>query len=130
MATNHTANYGLHVWEPEDDFSREEINENFGALDSKAVQMVFGSYTGNGQGSQFISLGFTPRAVLVIPRDGRAGSYSLALTVPTENAAQSNGTPLLEATDGGFRAYYSSTSSSNAVTTNAQGRAHHFWAIP
>lgn len=69
MSSNQTANYGLHVWEPEDDFSREEINENFALLDG-AVRMVFGSYTGDGETSRFIELGFTPKIVFVLPCDG------------------------------------------------------------
>ena len=39
MATNHTTNYDLNLWQPTDKFSREEINENTQKLDA-AVKAV------------------------------------------------------------------------------------------
>ena len=82
--TNYTAHYQLHQWEPEDSFLRTDFNEDFakidGALGGKAEQsavdtlaeqvagksvLVTGSYTGDGEASRTIELGFSPKAVLL-----------------------------------------------------------------
>lgn len=75
MSTNKTTNRQLHNWSPGDSFLREEFNENFTRLD-QVPEAVFGSYTGNGARQRFISLGFTPKAVLVEYKDGIRGSSS------------------------------------------------------
>ena len=67
MATNHTTNYQLNLWEPTDSFLREEFNENFGKLDAAvaACVPVTGTYIGSrGESEQHIVLGFRPRLVL------------------------------------------------------------------
>lgn len=64
VSQNQTERFGLHLWEPGDDFLREEFNENFEALDD-AVRVVCGSYTGNGAAGRVVTLGFTPTAVIV-----------------------------------------------------------------
>jgi len=74
MSANKTQNFGLHVWEAGDDFLREEFNENFAAIDTQAVRVVFGSYTGNAYDNsavpQLIELGGKPKAVIVMRYDG------------------------------------------------------------
>lgn len=73
MSTNQTASYGLHLWEPGDDFLREEFNENFLALDDAVKQkceVVFGSYTGNDTDERAIVLGFRPQAVILVNKYG------------------------------------------------------------
>ena len=51
MATNHTTNYQLNLWEPEDSFLREEFNENSkkidGALGAKADQSALDALDGS-----------------------------------------------------------------------------------
>ena len=69
-------------------------------LDGK---IAAGSYTGNGADSQVVSLGFTPRAVLVVDSGGRMytnqGTYGgLAVT-----GGSSSGLAIV---DGGFRVAY------------------------
>ena len=69
VSQNQTERYGLHLWEPEDNFLREEFNENFAALDKvlgAKSEVVFGSYTGTGTANRVISLGFTPRCVILV----------------------------------------------------------------
>lgn len=96
MSTNQTTNYGLHSWEPEDKFLREEINENFDLLDAAlnlkatqsdldtlsagAVKVVSGRYNGGGTGSRSISLGFRPKVVLIMGRNNNAYTYAALLS--------------------------------------------------
>lgn len=80
MSTNKTENYGLHAWEPGDDFMRTEFNENFQKLDAalaglqsslgNKLEIVTGSYTGNDAATRTITLGFRPKLVIVVTRDG------------------------------------------------------------
>lgn len=75
MSTNQTASYQLHLWEPGDDFLREEFNENFAALDRAVFEglaeirgrfrAAAGCYNGDETDGRFIDLGFRPRMVLV-----------------------------------------------------------------
>ena len=88
MATNHTENYHLNLWEPNDKFVRTEFNENttkidaaIKAVDTKAdtkasitamntalaqkARVIVGQYQGNGKETQLIELGCRPKAVLV-----------------------------------------------------------------
>ena len=86
---NYTEHYQLHQWEPEDSFLRTDFNEDFakidGALGGKAEQsavdtlaeqvagkseLVTGSYTGDGEASRTIELGFSPKAVLLASGSG------------------------------------------------------------
>ena len=86
MATNHTTNYALNLWEPTDAFLREEFNENTQKIDAaiKAeadaraalaqtvttkVSIVTGTYEGvydnKTNPSQSIYLGFQPKVLFV-----------------------------------------------------------------
>lgn len=74
MATNRTEQYGLHLWEPGDDFLREEFNENTLAVEAalgEKVEVVFGSYTGDNTANRVISLGFTPKCVILVNHSGQ-----------------------------------------------------------
>ena len=77
MSTNRTEHYQLHAWEPGDTFLREEFNENFRLLDrglGAKPELVTGVTTGDGTRDRFISLGFTPKAVLLFHKDGHTNS--------------------------------------------------------
>ena len=91
MATNHTTNYALNLWEANDKFVREEFNENTSKIDtalkthdsavaaiqttlSGMVKLAVGHYTGDGAATRTISVGFTPKAVLVINANGQTHS--------------------------------------------------------
>lgn len=68
MASNQTEQYGLTLWDPTDDFLREEFNANNNILEAGLTQkceMASGVYTGDGSRTRFISLPFTPSAVLL-----------------------------------------------------------------
>lgn len=106
MAT-YTEHYGLHQWEPTDDFLRTDFNTDFGKIDAalgeKADQAemqselamkakaVAGIYTGKG-GTMEFSLGYRPKLV-VIPVD----------SLFTASAVGSSSTSMLTLTDDGFR---------------------------
>lgn len=123
MAANRTQRYGLHLWEPGDNFLREEFNENFEALDT-VPEAVTGTYTGDGAGRQFIALGFTPKAVLAGVR-GSLGAGGGGLTLPGHPCYEvSHGVKVLEAAEGGFYAFKDSWGSAND-----SGSAYHYLAV-
>lgn len=124
MSSHKTENYRLHIWEPEDNFLREEFNGNFEALDS-AARVVCGVYTGDGEVSQFIPLGFTPSAVLVMAENGTTrytNGYWGGLAVMDRPA--NNGNPIVALEADGFRVYYRS-----ATYCNGEGHVFHYLAI-
>lgn len=155
MPTNKTQNYQLHAWAAEDEFPRGELNANFTKLDTalkaeatarqNAVNtlntalagkaaIVVGSYTGDGETSQTIVLGFRPRAVLVRAVNGAASdnyrTYS-ALAVTGQDAVNSHNTTILALVNGGFRACYSSQESSGylAPRVNTEGQKYNYLAV-
>ena len=75
-----TSNYGLKQWESWERVTRGEVNGNLSIIDShlkaasdtakEKCRMASGKYTGDGTASQFISLGFPPKAVLVEQTNG------------------------------------------------------------
>ena len=80
MATQ-TPNYGLHQWEPSDNFLRTDFNTDFQKIDTALGQMaehaavqdalaqkaeiINGSYVGDGREGRKFTLGFKPRIVLI-----------------------------------------------------------------
>ena len=89
MSTNYTQNYSLCQWEPQDKVQRVDFNGDNAKIDAAltaqqaAIEraqstagaayspnnqpVVTGSYSGNGAARRDVSLGFRPRAVLVMP---------------------------------------------------------------
>ena len=134
MSTNQTENYQLHVWEPSDDFLREEFNENFAALDAAlaaGARFASGRYTGDGQAEQIIELGFTPKAVLVLPSAGNffangSPSYtSGGLAVQGFPASKGEGQTLVSICEGGFTVHFVR----DYVGTNYSGETYHYAAL-
>ncbi|BDF68657.1 hypothetical protein CE91St43_26290 [Oscillospiraceae bacterium] len=129
VSQNQTECFGLHLWEPGDNFLREEFNENFEKLDD-AARVMSGVYIGDGQASQFISLGFQPMAVLVEQSNGTrpAGSnYTLngGLALTGHPVQKSAGWPVIAVEFGGFRVYrYDGYAGDN----NSNGQIYHFLA--
>ena len=75
-------------------------------------QVVIGSYTGDGAAERVISLGFTPKAVLLIPASGElngSGSGRGGLALPG-HAVSYAGDVVLTIVTGGFKVYYKSGS--------------------
>ena len=132
MASNYTTNYELPLWEPQDSFLRTEFNEahqkvddalgtmaDKKALDTLQAQMALksgiaaGTYTGDNQPQRTISLGFTPKAVLICTSAGRQEYGSaiyggLALTDHPCSGA-------FAIVEGGFRLYESGSMHCNAT---------------
>lgn len=123
MATNRTEQYGLHLWEPGDDFLREEFNENFAALDA-AARVVTGVYTGDGAASQSIELGGRAKAIIVT---NEAGMVNLNYTLYGGVAFPGYATAVVTVTATGFAVYGDSTNS--AVRGNILGAAYHYIAL-
>ena len=148
MATNHTTNYNLNLWEANDKFLREEFNENTSKIDtalkthdsavaaiqttlSGMVKLAVGHYTGNGAATRFISTGFTPQAVLVFLTKGytySSSDYGAAcyggLAVTGHNAGDSS-TPVVQIASGGFNVAYQG----NYVSSNRQNESYNYIAL-
>ena len=94
-------------------------------------RLTVGAYIGNGQSSRTISLGFTPQAVLVIPRDsdlrGGYGPYGgLAVTgYPVMQSSTPHDTMAMEIVSGGFRVYEAGLYAS----VNASDMEYHYMAL-
>ena len=74
MMGTKTEHYQLNQWEPGDNFLRVDFNEDNAKIDAALASkydLIFGSYQGNDAASQFISLGFTPKAVFVFSSSGQ-----------------------------------------------------------
>ena len=72
-STNHTPNLNLNQWEANDPVIRQDFNADNAKIDAAVAaraELVFGTYTGNGAFDRTISLGFTPKAVLIFGRNG------------------------------------------------------------
>ena len=133
MATNHTTNYNLNLWEANDKFVREEFNENTSKLDAaikaeadaratadtainttlaQKAQIAVGHYTGNNAATRFISVGFTPKAVLVIAVKGytyQSSSYGSATCGGLAVTGHDSGNatpPAVQIVSGGFNVSY------------------------
>jgi len=126
MSSEKTTFYGLHRWQKDDDFLREEFNENFAILDDKILRVVTGSYTCDGVDGRLIDLGFQPKAVLVFGDHGlmwRSGSkteYCGGATIPGINIHiyyNNQYRPNLKIVDTGFMVYNSGASMTNSGGT-------------
>ena len=133
MSSYLTEHYQLHTWEPGDDFLRTEFNENFEALDGAlAGKIAVGSYTGDGEAEQFISLGFTPSAVFVNDDSGyvayhnnSSGRYYGGMALKGGPLVIS-GSTILSVEEGGFRVYPNGSAS---VYTNITGSVFYYAAL-
>ena len=145
MTEKQTTYYGLRRWGGRDLIDLEEVNGNFDGLDEalhegltglegaleeldgRKPDLSAGAYTGDGAASQFISLGFTPKAVLVVPANGNMTNLNGGLAVTGCPAAYSTYN-MLAVEEGGFRAYYRSISASNVISLNSTG-THYYLAL-
>ena len=140
MASNHTEHFSLNQWQADDQVKRTDFNEDnakidaalndlSGGLAEKATTaaletvskklaampcLVTGTYTGDGTDSRLISLGFQPKALLVMIEEGySARPYTddhyggLALPGKPVCLQTSYGTNyILTIESKGFRVYY------------------------
>lgn len=140
MASNHTEHFSLNQWLPDDQVKRTDFNEDNAKIDSalkdlaaevakKATTaalealskklasmpcLVTGTYTGDGTDSRLISLGFQPKALLVMIEEGYPAipytdDYYGGLALPGKPVClqTSYGTNyILTIESKGFRVYY------------------------
>ena len=132
----YTPNYGLHQWEPGDNFLRTDFNQDFAKIDAAVKQVsdtkadksaltaletvlngkaafVTGTYTGNGT-TRTVALGFRPSMVLV-PIYQRY----IAVAIGSQSG-------LITITGNGFNAYLGSDS---IVTPNKEGTVYTYLAF-
>ena len=101
---------------------------------AQKCEAYFGQYTGDGAASQFIDLGFTPKAVLVFQEYGSTGfgsSYQGGLAFPEHPVRVVSGGKellILKIEKNGF-SVYNATYGSLSVHTNMTDYAHHFIAF-
>ena len=138
MSTKKTEHYGLHAWEVGDDFLREEFNENFAKLDGEAARVVFGSYVGAYESAKQtvsrIELGFQPKAVFVIPSNGRLNAtygYYGGLALPSKPVAVGSH-EVAAIVAAGFRVSHTVanyTNYSEYLTANENGKIYYYLAV-
>ena len=133
MATQ-TPNYGLHQWEPSDNFLRTDFNTDFQKIDTALGEMatqsqleetdsvakskcrvVIGSYTGNGATSRVINLGFRPKVLAVDNTSFFSSGYELALDGIDRS--------YVKVVDGGFQVY------NGSLEMNENGTVYRYYAF-
>ena len=120
------------------------IFETLSAGVSEKAKIVTGTYTGNGAASRTISLGFTPKAVILRPKEydqkvgnGGWGDYIYGTVIAitgsgTKGEDYGDGWILLQIVDGGFQVQYKTEDTSNSIATantNASNVAYNYIAI-
>ena len=133
MATNHTTNYQLNLWEPTDSFLREEFNENFQKLDVAAgtiPKIAVGTYTGNGSRNSFrtITLGFEPKMVMIL-ESGTFSTNKGAIAVKGFDVKVDSSVGL-KLTSTGFQFAGTTYSNQDCIPfLNLSGQQYHYFAI-
>ena len=98
---------------------------------AQKCQAYIGTYTGNGQASQFINLGFTPKAVLAVMNGcSFADTRTAALAVSGQSAVITNGAGTfyaMQLESNGFRVYYNSGTTS--ILLNSSGAKYLYVAL-
>ena len=158
MASHQTTNFQLCQWEADDEVLRADFNSDNLKIENalsaiKTVAdvaytpenspIVTGTYTGDGATTRVISLGFTPKAVLVMPRDSelvRDSSshtyYYGGLAVTGSNAASSAAgatswvctSTIVAIAESGFQVGYDDGPYSSYLT-NESGTVYHYVAF-
>lgn len=164
MATNQTSNYQLNQWEPTDQVLRTDFNADNAKLDAAIAELesgkadqsalsalsstvtslslnltklTFGSYVGNDAASRTISLGFTPKAVLVFTSFGAtydgleysSSHYGGLASMDHPIQSKSSSKLVLQVVPNGFAVAYEFTGSGDRVLTNEMGVTYHYIAF-
>ena len=92
----------------------EVLEQADGALESQILtkcQACIGSYTGNSEESQMISLGVTPKAVLIASSDGmfRNGDFKYGGIAIQGSPSTYSGQTMIEIVENGFKVYYNNS---------------------
>ena len=90
---NYTQNYQLPQWEKTDRIMMDDFNDAMSKVEDglgAIPRIITGSYTGNGEASQEINLGFRPKAVIVAARGGmnadRQGDCGVQIAYGSQSA--------------------------------------------
>ena len=108
----------------------EEARENLGV-----PTIVTGTYTGDGNAEQFIDLGFTPSAVIVMHESGPRYDYSGGIAtkdIPCRyfvGGTIQSYLPLVSVEDGGFKVYVNGVTDGVGYQTNNNSRIYNYIAI-
>ena len=125
---SYTANYGLHQWEAADDFLRTDFNTDFGIIDTalgEKAEFVTGTYTGDGEETRGIELGFAARAVILINYFGVASINPSTGDQPGGIAIRGGSChPGLVLTETGFQVRFD-----NNYQTNNEGQLYSWLAV-
>lgn len=134
---SYTEHYGLHQWEPDDNFLRTDFNKDFKAIDGALGEksgIVTGTYTGNSSTSQSVNLGFQPKAVLVMESSGLAASTTGStpqvyggLALWDKQVQTDAGKVALKLTSTGFTVY--NHSGYDYIRINRSGRTYYYLGI-
>ena len=113
--------------------AKNEAAASDAQLNAVKVEIATGYYRGNGAESRFISLGRTPKALLLFREDGLTiDEYSTdALCgglILAERALQQAETTIADIVENGFNVYYSSTDK-RMILTNHSNYVYHYLAF-
>lgn len=121
---NYTQHYQLHQWESTDDFLRTDFNTDLEKIDTALGQncrVIHGSYTGNGEASQFIALEETPNTVAVF----QSGILNLGNILNGGFAFPGASCTTVSVGDNGFTVM----NSDSRATANASGSKYEYMAF-
>ena len=113
--------------------AREALDDRVTDVETQKCEIYCGTYTGNEQSSQFISLGFTPKAVLVFSEKGETCTgynyyhYEGGLAIEGHPCIGSENQNSIAIAEGGFTVYYRYIANRDYTVTNSG--IHHFIAF-
>ena len=122
------------------DSTANALDERLDAVETALplkCECYFGTYTGNGDASRFIDLGFTPKAIISTSESGLMAEengcnwHYGGICLPDRPIRNHNyqDTIYMQIETNGFRVYYSGGSNDNGAKTNAENREYYFIAI-
>ena len=130
-STNHTPNLNLNQWAENDPVIREDFNADNAKIDAAVAakcEVVFGTYTGNGEQTRTISFGFTPSIVFLATKRGMhpdTGTYGgiIATGRPLYSGSERASALIVE---GGIQIHYYN---SERVYTNVNNTLYYYVAF-
>ena len=111
--------------------AKNSLQSQITALDGGKCEIITGTYTGDGAESRTISLGVTPKAVVIARKDGmmHTGYIMYGGLVVEGYPVQYSKYNTIEIVDGGFTVFYVRVSSSYFVGTNYNGEIFYYMAL-
>ena len=143
---NQTSNYQLNQWEKTDRVQMEDFNNDNAKIDAalkaaneaaaaaaaNGAKIVTGAYTGNGAATRTISLGFTPKAVLVMTNQGEMRDLEVSYggLAVTGYPAVNRGVAVVTIVSNGFQVVYNDASTSTYKHySNRASTTYHYVAV-